>query len=58
MGALIAVFWMVLEKLISLEEQLVMIQGKKLKNKRVRNIVIIMGIGQENHCEMLFSRGF
>jgi hypothetical protein len=57
-GALIAVLWTVLERLISLEVQLVMIQGRKLKNRRARNIGITMGIGQENHCEMLFPRGF
>jgi hypothetical protein len=34
-----------------------MIQGRKLKNMRARNIGIRMGIGQENHCEMLFPRG-
>jgi hypothetical protein len=27
-----------------------MIQGMKLKNMRARNIVIRMGISQENHC--------
>jgi hypothetical protein len=57
-GALIAVLWTVLEKLISLEVQLVMILGRKLKNRRERNIGITMGISQENHCEMLFPRGF
>jgi hypothetical protein len=57
-GALIAVLWMVLERLISLEVQLVMIQGRKLKNRRARNIGIMMGISQENHCEMLFPRRF
>jgi hypothetical protein len=35
-----------------------MIQGRELKNRRARNIGIRMGIGQENHCEMLFPRGF
>jgi hypothetical protein len=35
-----------------------MIQGRKLKSKRSRNIGIRMGIGQENHCEMLFPRQF
>jgi hypothetical protein len=35
-----------------------MIQGRKLKNRRARNIGIRMGIGQENHYEMLFSKGF
>jgi hypothetical protein len=35
-----------------------MIQGRKLKNMRARNIGIRMGISQENHCEMLFPRGF
>jgi hypothetical protein len=35
-----------------------MIQGRKLKNRRARNIGIRMGIGQENHCEMLFPRQF
>jgi hypothetical protein len=55
---LIAVLWMVLERFISLEVQLVMIEGRKLKNRRARNIGIRMGIGQENHCQMLFPRGF
>jgi hypothetical protein len=36
-GALTAVLWTVLERLISLEVQLVMIQGRKLKNRRARN---------------------
>jgi hypothetical protein len=57
-GALIAVLWMVLKSLISLEVQLVMIQGRKLKNRRARNIGIMMGISQENHYEMLFPRRF
>jgi hypothetical protein len=57
-GPLIVVLWTVLERLISPEVQLVMIQGRKLKNRRARNIGIRMGIGQENHCEMLFLRGF
>jgi hypothetical protein len=35
-----------------------MTQGRKLKNRRARHLGIRMGIGQENHCEMLFSRGF
>jgi hypothetical protein len=35
-----------------------MTQGRKLKNRRARNISTRMGIGQENHCKMLFSRGF
>jgi hypothetical protein len=35
-----------------------MIQERKLKNKRARNIGIMMGINQEDHCEMLFPRGF
>jgi hypothetical protein len=35
-----------------------MIQGRKLKNRRARNIGIRMGIGQENHCEMLFLDNF
>jgi hypothetical protein len=56
-GALTAVLWMVLERLISLEVQLVMIQGRKIKNRRARNIGITMSISQENHCEM-FPRGF
>jgi hypothetical protein len=56
-GALIAVLWTVLERLISLEVQLVMIQRRKLKNRRARNTGIRMGIGQENQCEMLFPRG-
>jgi hypothetical protein len=51
-------FLAVLERLISLEVQLVMIQRRKLKNRRARNIGIRMGISQENHCEMLFLRGF
>jgi hypothetical protein len=33
-----------------------MIQGKKLKNRRARNIGIRMGISQENHCKMLFLK--
>jgi hypothetical protein len=57
-GALIAVLWMVLERLISLEVQLVMIQGRRLKNRRARNKGIKMSINQENHCETLFPRGF
>jgi hypothetical protein len=57
-GALIAVLWMVLERLISLDVQLVMIQGRKVKNRRARNIGIRKGIGQESHCDMLFPRGF
>jgi hypothetical protein len=57
-GALTAVFWTVLERLISLEVQVVMIQERKLKNRSTRNVGIRMGIGQENHCEMLFPRGF
>jgi hypothetical protein len=36
-GALTAVLWTVLERLIPLEVQLVMIQGRKLKNRRARN---------------------
>jgi hypothetical protein len=56
-GAIIAVLWMVLKRLISLEVQLVMIQGKKLKNRRARNKGISMSIGRENHCEM-FPTGF
>jgi hypothetical protein len=39
-GALISVLWMVLERLISLEVQLVIIQGRKLKNGRGRNIAL------------------
>jgi hypothetical protein len=35
-----------------------MIQGRKLKNRRARNIGIRTGIGQENHCEMLFPKGY
>jgi hypothetical protein len=35
-----------------------MIQRRKLKNKKARNIGIRIGIGQENHCEMLFPRQF
>jgi hypothetical protein len=35
-----------------------MTQGRKLKNRRARNIGIRMGIGQENHCEMFFPRHF
>jgi hypothetical protein len=35
-----------------------MIKGRKLKNRTARNIGIRMGISQENHCEMLFPRGF
>jgi hypothetical protein len=31
-----------------------MIQERKLKNMRAKNIGIRMGISQENHCEMLF----
>jgi hypothetical protein len=50
--------WTVLERLIPLEVQLVMIQGRKLKSRRARNIGITMGISQENHCEVLFPRGF
>jgi hypothetical protein len=56
--ALIAVLWMVLERLISLEVQVVIIQGRKLKNRRARNMGITVGISQENHREMLFPRGF
>jgi hypothetical protein len=48
-GALIAVLWTVLERLIALDVQLVMMQGRKLKNRRARNTGIRMGIGQENH---------
>jgi hypothetical protein len=33
-----------------------MIQGRKLKNMRTRNIGIRMGISQENHCEMFPGR--
>jgi hypothetical protein len=67
-GAFIAVLWMVLERLISLEVQWVKLlisnrdmqydTGRKLKNRKARNIGIRMGIGQEHHCEMLFPRGF
>jgi hypothetical protein len=35
-----------------------MIRGRKLKSRTARNIGIRMGIGQENHCEMLFPRQF
>jgi hypothetical protein len=35
-----------------------MIQGRKLKNMRARNMGIRMGISKENHCEMLLPRGF
>jgi hypothetical protein len=34
-----------------------MIQGRKLKTMRARNIGIRMDISQENHCEM-FPREF
>jgi hypothetical protein len=32
--------------------------NKKIKIKKKRIIGIRMGIGQENHCEMLLPRGF
>jgi hypothetical protein len=35
-----------------------MMQERKLKNRRARTIGIRMGIGQENLCEMFFSRQF
>jgi hypothetical protein len=33
------------------------IHGRKLENRMTSSIGIRMGIGQENHCEMLFPRG-
>jgi hypothetical protein len=35
-----------------------MMQGRKLKNRKARNVGIRMGFSQENHCEMLFPRQF
>jgi hypothetical protein len=57
-GRLISLEVQLVELLISKSRHVVMIQGKKLKNRRARNIGIRIGISQENHYELLFSRGF
>jgi hypothetical protein len=52
-------FWLAIADMLSKRNLCtsLMIQGRKLKNMRTRNIGIRMGISQENHYEM-FPRGF